>query len=234
MKETTKTKVENDAASNREVKSRDNPNQNISGSAKRPLTQAETDQAEKDAAYNRKQTGGYDQTKGPDGKSTHTKTVTYDTPDDDIRASFQDVIESWKGKADKEQVAAVLRTTAEMLYRDTSWVRDPATLDYDPNDLDDPRANPMGLRPAPATATRADEHTAPEPDSLGNIADRKAAEAGLNDDSFVSDDENIPPADRDAVAAKRAAQKSVDEFGTAGGSPLARAEHKDDPKPKKK
>jgi hypothetical protein len=108
---------------------------------------------------------------------------------------------------------------------------DPATLDYDPDDLDDPRANPMGLRPMPAGATRADEHTAMEPDSLGTVAQRKAAEAGINEDIDLTD---VPPQDREAVAIKRASQKSVDIFGTAGGSPLARAEHKNDPKPKKK
>jgi hypothetical protein len=199
----------------------------------RVMTPAEVDEAERAEASNRKQTGGYDQTKGPDGDDKH-KTKTIDVPDDDIRNSFQEIVEGWKGKADKAQVVGILRTVAEMLYRDESWVRDPATLDYDPDNLDDPRANPMGLRPSPATATRADEHTAPEPDSLGNIADRKAAEAGLNDDNWIADDENIPPSDRDAVAAKRAAQKAVDEFGTAGGTPLSRAEHKDDPKPKKK
>jgi len=199
----------------------------------RVLTPAEAEEAERAEAYNRKQTGGYDQTKGPDGDDKH-KTKTTPVTSDEIRESFQEVLGRWKGKADKAQVVAVLRSVSELLYQDESWVRDPATLDYDPNDLDDPRANPMGLRPSPATATRADEHTAPEPDSLGNIADRRAAEAGLNDDTFIADDENIPPSDRDAVAAKRAAQKAVDEFGTAGGTPLSRAEHKDDPKPKKK
>jgi hypothetical protein len=195
-------------------------------------TQVLTPQAAKEAeeaqAANRKATGGYDQTKGPDGKDRH-KTKVIDTPDDDIRDSIQKIVDGWQGKADRMQVVGVLRTVAEMLNRNT-WPVDPATLDYDPDDLDDPRANPQGVRPAPATATRADEHTAPEPDSMGNIADRKAAQAGINEDLDLDD---VPPADRDAVAAKRAAQKSVDEFGTAGGHPLSRAEHKDDPKNKK-
>jgi len=198
----------------------------------RVMTPAEADEAERAAVANRKATGGYDQTKGPDGKNEH-KTKIANVSDDEIRESFEEVIDRWKGKADKTQVSGILRTVGEMLYRDT-WPPNPDTLDYDPNDLDDPRANPMGLRPAPAKATRADEHTAFEPDSLGNIADRKAAEAGLNDDVFIGDDEDIPPSDREAVATKRAAQKSVDEFGTAGGIPLSRAEHKDDPKPRKK
>jgi hypothetical protein len=195
------------------------------------LTPAEAAEAERAAAANRKATGGYDQTKGPEGKDQH-KTKVIDMPDDDVRNTLQEAIDSLKGKADKTQVVNMLRTVADLLNRNT-WPVDPATLDYDPDDLDDPRANPQGLRPAPATATRADEHTAPEPDSMGNIIDRQAAKAGLNDDAFLADDEDIPPSDRDAVAAKRAAQKSVDEFGTAGGHPLARAEHKDDPKPKK-
>jgi hypothetical protein len=197
------------------------------------MTATETAEAERAAEANRKATGGYDQTKGPDGRGRH-RTETVDIPDDDIRVSFQDAIDGWKGKASKEQVAAVLRGVAEMLYRDTSWVRDPATLDYDPDDLDDPRANPMGGRPAPATATRADEHTAPEPDSMGNIVDRAAARAGLAIEEEDDDLSEVPPADRDAVRAKRASQKSVDEFGTAGGNPLTRAEHKDDPRPKRK
>jgi hypothetical protein len=195
----------------------------------RTLTPAEAAEAERAAAANRKATGGYDQTKGPDGKDKH-KTKVIDMPDDEVRETLQKAVDSLKGKADKVQVVNMLRTVADLLNRNT-WPVDPATLDYDPDDLDDPRANPQGLRPAPATATRADEHTAPEPDSLGNIIDRKAAQAGLNDDAEI--DENVPPSDRDAVAAKKAAQKSVDQFGTAGGHPLSRAEHKDDPKPRK-
>jgi hypothetical protein len=195
------------------------------------LTPAEAEKAEKDAEYNRKQTGGYDATKGPDGTSKTKAAKPYETTDDEIREAFDGVINGFKGRAHKSQVAAVLRTAGEALYRDESWVRDPATLDYDPDDLDDPRANPMGLRPAPLKATRADEHTAREPDSTGNIADRKAAEAGINDEE--DDLTDVPPSDREAVATKRAAQKSVDQFGDAGGSPLARAEHKDDPKKKK-
>jgi hypothetical protein len=193
------------------------------------MTQSEINAAEEAEKRNRQATGGYDQTKGPDGKGTH-KTKVINAPDDDIRNSIQEVVDGWQGKADRVQVVGILRTVAEMLNRNT-WAPDPATLDYDPDDLDDPRANPQGLRPSPATATRADEHTAPEPDSIGNIADRKAAEAGINEDEDLED---VPPADRDAVAAKRAAQKSVDQFGTAGGIPTARAEHKDDPKAKKK
>jgi hypothetical protein len=193
------------------------------------LTPAEAAEAERAAAANRKATGGYDQTKGPEGKDKH-RTKVIDMPDDEVRTTLQDAVDSLKGKADKMQVVNMLRTVADLLNRNT-WPVDPATLDYDPDDLDDPRANPQGLRPAPATATRADEHTAPEPDSLGNIIDRKSAEAGLNDDADV--DQNVPPSDRDAVAAKKAAQKSAEQFGTAGGHPLSRAEHKDDPKPKR-
>jgi hypothetical protein len=196
------------------------------------MTPAEADEAEQAAVANRKATGGYDQTKGPDGKGTH-KSKVVDVPDDEIRDAINKVVDTFRKRADKDQVVGILRTAAEMVFRG-GWEPRADNLDYDPDDLDDPRANPMGLRPSPATATRADEHTAPEPDSTGNIADRKAAEAGLNDATFIDDDEFIPPSDRDAVAAKRAAQKAVDEFGTAGGIPLSRAEHKDDPKPKKK
>jgi hypothetical protein len=193
------------------------------------MTPAEAKKAEEDAAYNRKQTGGYDQTKGPDGRGGH-KTQAVDVTDDEIRNALDGVITGFKGRADKAQVVGVLRTAAELLNRDESWVRSRETLDYDPDDLDDPRANPMGLRPAPQKATRADEHTAPEPDSLGNIADRKAAEAGLDEETA----DDAPPPDKDAVAAKRGAEKSAGQFGTAGGHPLSRAEHKDDPRPKKK
>lgn len=199
----------------------------------REMTPEETRQAERDAAYNRQQTSGYDASKGPSGKGRPKgKRVVEDVSDDEIREAIQTLVESFQGRADKTQVVNVMRTAAELLNRSESWVRDPNTLDYDPDDLDDPRANPMGLRPSPKTATRADEHTAPEPDSMGHIADRLAARAGLDEeDEDVSD---VPPVDQDAVAAKRAAQKSVDEFGTAGGMPTTRAEHKDDPKPKKK
>jgi hypothetical protein len=197
----------------------------------RNMSAAEIKAAEEAEERNRKATGGYDQTKGPSGKGEH-KTKVVAMPDDDIRDEFTKIIKSFQGRADKQQVVSALRTAAELLYRDESWVRDPATLDYDPDDLDDPRANPMGLRPSPAKATRADEHTAPEPDSMGNSADRAAARAGINEEE--DDLTDVPPADRDAVATKRAAERSAEQFGTAGGTPLSRAEHKDDPKPKKK
>ena len=191
----------------------------------RNMTAAELKEAEDAEARNREQTAGYDATKGPHGKERKPTKVWDAITDDEIRENFTKVIDSYKGKSDKSRIVNMLHTLADLLFRDESWVRDPATLDYDPDDLDDPRANPMGLRPSPLKATRADEHTAPEPDSLGNIADRHAARAGINEDLDLED---VPPADREAVATKRAAQKSVDQFGTAGGSPTARAEHVDD------
>jgi hypothetical protein len=200
--------------------------------SRRAMTQAETDEAERAAESNRQATGGYDANKGPEGKGQHRAKVV-NIPEDEIRDGIRGIIDGFKGRANKDSVVNILRSEAELLFRDT-WAPNRENLDYDPDDLDDPRANPMGLRPAPATATRADEHTAREPDSMGNIIDRKSAELGLNDDSLTADDENIPPPDRDAVAAKRGAERSVEEYGTAGGSGIARAEHKDDPKPRKK
>jgi hypothetical protein len=205
------------------------PDQRAGGKpANKTMTPAEAQAAADAEAYNRQQTGGYDQSKGPEGRNQHRAKSVPDVTEDEIREAIEGVIEGWRGRASKDSVVNVLRAQAELVFRSGDWVRDPSTLDYDPDDLDDPRANPLGVRPSPPGATRADEETAPEPDSRGNIADRLAAKSGLSVEEI--DDADVPPSDRDAVAAKRGAEKAAAEYGTAGGTPLARAEHKDDPK----
>ena len=77
--------------------------------------------------------------------------------DQDIELSVREFIDSYRNKIDKGEMVAALRTQAELLNRDEGWIVPRENLDYDPDDLDDPRANPLNVRPAPAGATRADE-----------------------------------------------------------------------------
>src|SRR6185295_14262357 len=106
------------------------------------------DSSDEAQARNQKAAGGYDQTKGPDGKDTH-KAKVVDVTDDEIRKAVDAAVAGFRNKAEKSQVVGILRTAADLLNRSESWVRPAHTLDYDPNDLDDPRANPSGARPAP-------------------------------------------------------------------------------------
>ena len=139
-----------------------------------------------------------------------TKKDTKDT-NRDFELQVSELIDGYRNRVDRASVAAALRTQAELVDRDASWLGNRDNLSYDPDDLDDPRANPLGARPAPKEATRADEATAPEPDS-GAIQDRLAAQSNLSDDDIGDD---VPPADRDAVKAKRGMERSEDQHGRA-------------------
>jgi len=121
----------------------------------------------------------------------------------DFELAIRELIDQNKNQFNKQAAVNALRTQAELLDKDYSWSRDDGKNPEDV-DLSDPNNNPLGARPAPAKATRADEETAPEPDS-GTFADRRAAAAGA-DAKGREAAKNAPPSDRDAVEAKEGAK----------------------------
>jgi hypothetical protein len=137
-------------------------------------------------------------------------------PGKDFELAIRELIDSNKNQFDKQAAVNALRTQAELLDKDYSWSRSDGTNPEDV-DLDDPVNNPLGARPAPAKATRADEATAPEPDS-GSAVDRRAAAAGA-DAKGREAAKNAPPSDRDAVEAKEGAK--------AADASLSQDEHDD-------
>lgn len=137
-------------------------------------------------------------------------------PGKDFELAIRELIDSNKNQFDRQAAVNALRTQAELLDKDYSWSRNDG-INPEDVDLDDPVNNPLGARPAPKGATRADEATAPEPDS-GAVQDRRAAKAQA-DAKGEEAAKGAPPADRDAVAAKEGA-KAADES-------LSQEEHDD-------
>jgi hypothetical protein len=109
-----------------------------------------------------------------------------ETPVKDFELAVNELIDSYRNKYDRGVVINALRTQADLLDRDGGWTK--RSADEPDLDLNDPASNPLGARPAPAGATRADEETAPEPDSNAT-QDRLSGQP-------------VPPADEDAVRAK--------------------------------
>lgn len=116
----------------------------------------------------------------------------------DFELSLREFIDGYRNQADRTSIVDALRTQAELLNHDYGWVG--AEIADEDLDILDPAQNPLGARPAHPKATRADENTAPEPDS-GAVQDRLAAKADIIGRGEEAQ-KTVPPSDRDAVAAK--------------------------------
>jgi hypothetical protein len=133
-----------------------------------------------------------------------------ENPVKDFEMSVRELIDSYRNQYDKGIVVNALRTQADLLDRDAGWTK--RSADEPDPDLSDPASNPLGARPAPRGATRADEETAPEPDS-GAVQDRLAGENASISQAKTADGRPVPPPDEDAVKAKEGKAASDAAYG---------------------
>jgi hypothetical protein len=124
----------------------------------------------------------------------------------DVELKIRELVDGERNKSNKQAMVNALRVQADLLERDGSWTK--SSADEPDPDLDDPAMNPLGARPAPKGATRADEQTAPEPDS-GSAQDLRAARAHVEGVAEEAG-KKAPPPDKDAVAAKEGAKAADD------------------------